>query len=605
MPPTACVDVGALPLQLLLRRQPGWKRQPVAVVSEDKPLGAVVAVNRRARAAGVRVGMRYAAALALVSHLHAGAVSPDELAAGVRQIRTRLLTVSPRVEWGGAGWADPGVFWMAVAGLHRHYPSAAALAETIGQCLRAIGLVAAVVVGHTRLGTYLMAREAIAQGSRRPLVVPDAAGERAATGPVPLDRLPLEPAVRDLLEKLGVVTVEHFLRLPYAELLRRFGTAVAELRRTAGASLDLPVQGGDPAAALLQRRRLTYRASDAERLQRHCEVLLDRLLGHLQGERAVAELQLQLLLEDGSRRCELIRPAFPTRRRRLLLDLLALRLRTLDLTAGVEELALDARHTPLPAGQGELFRTSQRRDPAAAAAALASIRAEFGDAAVACAVLEEAHLPEAQYRWQPIGEPGLPRPVAAPVAALVRRVLPRPQEITVMAAHPGAWRQRRHCGPFLISSGWWWANAARPSGGPQHRSRPAGQVRDNQVHYDRSPAGDGRATPPPRACGRRSRRPRLLLHQHAGRHLGVGLLRPHRPALVPPRLGGVSSGAGTWPTYRCGARAIFRSWRGPATPRNWCSAAGNWAFPPWCSPTGTASTASCALTSPPAATVRA
>ena len=147
MPPTACVDVGELPLQLLLRRQPGWKRQPAAVVSEDKPLGTVVAMNRRARAAGVRAGMRYAAALSLVSHLHAGTISPDELAAGVRQIRTRLLTVSPRVEWGGAGWADPGVFWMEVAGLHRHYPSAAALAETIGQCLRAIGLVAAVVVG--------------------------------------------------------------------------------------------------------------------------------------------------------------------------------------------------------------------------------------------------------------------------------------------------------------------------------------------------------------------------------------------------------------------------------------------------------------------------
>ena len=365
MPPTACVDVGALPLQLLLRRHPGWKRQPFAVVSEDKPLGTVVAVNRRARAAGVRVGMRYAAALSLVSRLHAGTISPDELAAGVRLIRERLLTISPRVEWGGAGRAEPGVFWLEVAGLRRHYPSGAALADTIGRLLRAAGLVAAVVLGYTRLGTYLLAQENVARGGCRPLVVADAAGERAAIAAVPLDRLPLEPAVRDLLEKLGVVTVEHFLRLPYAELLRRFGAPVAELRRTACSPTSLPVQGPDVAPPLLQRRRLTYRASDAERLLRHCRVLLDRLLGHLQqGERAVAELQLHLLLEDGSRRHELIRPASPTRRRRLLLELLALRLRALDLTAGVEELALDARHTPLPAGQGELFRTSQRRDPA-------------------------------------------------------------------------------------------------------------------------------------------------------------------------------------------------------------------------------------------------
>ena len=486
MPPTACVDVGALPLQLLLRRHPGWRRQPVAVVSEDKPLGTVVALNRRARAAGVRVGMRYAAALALVSHLHAGTISPGELTAGVRSIRKRLLTVSPRVEWGGSGWADPGVFWLEAAGLRRHYPSGAALADTIGRLLRATGLAAAVVLGHTRLGTYLLAQESVTRNGFRPLVVADETGERAAIAPLPLDRLPLEPAVRDLLEKLGVATVEHFLHLPYAELLRRFGAPVAELHRTVCAPPAVPVQGLDAAPPLLQRRRLTYRASDAERLLRHCRVLLDRLLDRLQqGGRAVAELQLQFLLEDGSRRHELIRPASPTSRRRLLLDLLALRLRALDLTAGVEELALDARHTPLPAGQGELFRTSQRRDPAAGAAALAAIRAEFGDAAVACAVLEESHLPEAQYRWQPVGALPAPRPpaVTAPGVPLVRRVLAEPQEIPVTGARRRTPR-RPHRGPYLVSSGWWWANA-----GP-----PAGHVRDNRVHYDRGSAAgaDGR-----------------------------------------------------------------------------------------------------------------
>ena len=508
MPPTACIDVGALPLQLLLRRHPGWLRQPVAVVSEDKPLGTVVAVNRRARAAGVRVGMRYAAALTLVSHLRAGAVSPDELAAGVRLIRERLLTISPRVEWGGSGWADPGVFWLEAAGLRRHYPSPMTLAETIGQLLRAAGLVAAVVLGHTRLGTCLLARESIARRGWRPLVAADAAGERAAIAALPLDRLPLEPAPRDLLEKLGVVTVEGFLRLPYDELLRRFGAPVAELHRTACAPPGLPVQGRDAAPPLLQRRRLTYRASDAERLLRHCRVLLDRLLDRLrQGGRAVAELQLQLLLEDGSRRHELIRPASPTCRRRLLLDLLDLRLRALDLTAGVEELAIDARPAPLPAGQGELFRTSQRRDPAAGAAALASIRAEYGNTAVACAVLEEAHLPEAQYRWQPVDrlQQAQPRPLTAAAAPLVRRVLACPQPIAALrrpatalpgparfgAAHSDAARAHHHRGPFLVSSGWWWTGAG-PAG-----SGPAGQVRDHQVPYDRGAAGSAGAFPAP------------------------------------------------------------------------------------------------------------
>ena len=67
LPVTACVDIGSFLLQLLLRRHPDWHDRPAAVVSEDKPLGIVVSVNRPARAAGVRVGMRYAAALSLAA----------------------------------------------------------------------------------------------------------------------------------------------------------------------------------------------------------------------------------------------------------------------------------------------------------------------------------------------------------------------------------------------------------------------------------------------------------------------------------------------------------------------------------------------------------
>ena len=194
----------------------------------------------------------------------------------------------------------------------------------------------------------------------------------------------------------------------------------------------------------------------------------------------------------------------------------------------MEELALDARHTPLPAGQGELFRTSQRRDPAAAAAVLARIRAEYGDAAVVCAVLEEAHLPEAQYRWQPVARlvEAQPRSLTATAMPLVRRMLACPQPIAAGrrpgtaragparfepphsdaarrdSAHTGARQAYRHCGPFLVSSGWWWASAGSqgedpavggtPSDGPRHGSPSSGHVRDNHVRYDCGSAGGER-----------------------------------------------------------------------------------------------------------------
>ena len=179
----------------------------------------------------------------------------------------------------------------------------------------------------------------------------------------------------------------------------------------------------------------------------------------------MAELELQLLLEDGSWQRERVRPAFPTRERRRLAELLALRLRTLDLSAGVEELTLEVRASPLPAGQAELFRTSQRRDLAAGSAALASIRAEFGNAAVARAVLAQEHLPEAQFRWQPVAELSAPQPRSTEreEAPLVRRVLAQPVEIPAPGAGSGELAAYR--GPFLVSSGWWLATGPRGEGG--------------------------------------------------------------------------------------------------------------------------------------------
>ena len=41
----ACIDLPALPLQLLLRRRPDWRRLPAAVVAEDNPQAPLLWVN--------------------------------------------------------------------------------------------------------------------------------------------------------------------------------------------------------------------------------------------------------------------------------------------------------------------------------------------------------------------------------------------------------------------------------------------------------------------------------------------------------------------------------------------------------------------------------
>ena len=478
---TACVDVRSFPLQLLLRRHPDWHDRPAAVVSEDKPLGTVVSVNRPARAAGVRVGMRYAAALSLVAHLQAGTVGPGEVTAGVELIIDLLLSISPFVEGTGSGadteshgaCVEPGVFWLDVSGLQRHHSSSAALARTIRRRLGDLRFDATVVIGYTRFGTRLLALDA----RRGCLVVEDAAAERSAARQAPLERLPLEPEVRDLLEKLDVTTVDAFLRLPYAEVLRRFGGNAAAVHRSVRGDLELPVQGDIPASPFLHRRRLSHAETDAGRLQRHVESLLDALLGRLRKEdRAVEELHLRLFLEDGSHRHEMIRPAAPTCERRSLVDLIELRLRALDLSSGVDELAVDADHVPMQGDQATLFRTHQQRDPAAGAEALARIRAQFGNHTVVHAVVEDEHLPEAQFRWQPVAEVAPPRAGerhgqgSTSTGWLVRRVLRQPAEIPP----PGSAAR----GPFLVSSGWWHARGTDLPGGF-----------DRAYYYIRSPTG--------------------------------------------------------------------------------------------------------------------
>src|SRR5262245_47726623 len=94
----ACVKVPALPLQLLLQRCPTWRQEPVAVVAEDRPHGAITWVNGHARRAGIAPGMRYATGLSLLPTLRAGVVPPAEVVTSVERLRATLYTCTPGVE---------------------------------------------------------------------------------------------------------------------------------------------------------------------------------------------------------------------------------------------------------------------------------------------------------------------------------------------------------------------------------------------------------------------------------------------------------------------------------------------------------------------------
>ncbi|RMF72920.1 MAG: DNA polymerase Y family protein, partial [Acidobacteria bacterium] len=240
----ACVDVPALPLQLLLRREPGWRDVPAVVVERDHPQARVLWVSEAARRSQVLPGMRYAQALSLERGLRAGVVEREEIRRGVAALVRRLHGFAPRVE---ADDDEPGTFWLDVSGLRRLWPSATAWAEAVRRDLAADGFRASVVVGFTRFGTFAMAR--VTDGCR---VFADPAAEQVAARNVPLARLDIDPAMRAQLARLGVHTVGAFLELPAGGVRERWGPEAHRLRLLAAGELRLPL---DPRAVERPLRR--------------------------------------------------------------------------------------------------------------------------------------------------------------------------------------------------------------------------------------------------------------------------------------------------------------------------------------------------------------
>jgi len=457
----ACVDLPALPLQILLRAHPGWRDQPVAVVDRDKPQGVIQWVNERARASRILPGMRYAAGLALESELRAGVVTEAMVADEVARVTRRLARYTPQVE---PSEREPNIFWLNASGLDRLYPSLEKWADCIQSDLWHAGYRSVVAVGFSKYGTYAAA---VSRGAGRNIVFQDQDQEQAHLKSVPIDRLGIERQLRDALLKLGVRTSGGFLDLPAESVRKRFGAEAHELHRQAGNREWTPLKPVDLPEPIARKTVLDYAETNHERLLTLAEPLLRSMLDSLADRReALARLRFRLELDDKTRQDETLEPANPTLDEGQLLHLLRLRLESLSLSAGVIEFRLRAKGTPATQRQLELFREKPRRDLAAVQRAFARVRAELGNDALVRARLAEGHLPEAQFALIPMKELKRPRPeeVDSGYRPLARRILLPPVGLPSRARHePDGWLlgdlsdgpvEETH-GPHIVSGGWW------------------------------------------------------------------------------------------------------------------------------------------------------
>ena len=451
---TACVSIPGFALQLLALREPLWREYPLAVVTEEKPSGIILEINRKAKDAGIKTGMRFSAALTLAADLHAGTVSGEEIAEGVLAAVEILLGHGPEIE---PFELCPGVFWINASGFERLYPDLSAWAQELLKGLEAHGFVARIAVGFSRFGSFVAAKQA-----GRPLIFKDPVEERSFSRHTPLALLPVSPKASQQLKDLGVKTVGAFIDLPFGGVKSRFKKDVCRWYRFASEKADYAIQPYIPREEFLLTRKLQPAVHGVKPLLLHFNRLLDHLLADvMKHNELVHTLCFSLALEEGGEVLQRVSPSRPTVRPDTLFRLLDLRLSNIKIESDICGIGIFAERVAQKGGQDLLFHDRQGRDLTSGAEAFALIRAELGNNAVQHAKIRDEHLPEKRVEWVDSLGPSAGRPASrAGAPQLVRRMYIARTEVKRAAGAPPA-NMRKAGGPVRYHLGWWDDEASR------------------------------------------------------------------------------------------------------------------------------------------------
>lgn len=405
-----CVDIKNLPLQILLKRHPEWRKDSVAVVKDDKPTGIILSTNLAACKKGIRTGHTYAAALSLDPHLKASAVASAEIKKTLRFLLKTLHHFSMDVE------SDNAIFWLKTGNT-----------KAIQARLQQEGFDSSVAEESTRFRAYAAAKAPGCEFLK-----------------IRLAQLDISPELLEFLTKLNVITLKDYLTLPSGDLLERFGPEARNLHRMASGDLSLPINPTPEKAPLHKTIHLVEApAENREEILFLIKRLLDPLLLELENRgEGLTRLHLNLFFENKSHHCEILSPASPSLDSALLIDLVRLRIKKIP--APVIEIRVTVEGEPLSSEQLLLFQKSNR-DLRAAEEALSRIRSEFGESSVVKAVLRNEHLPEMQFEWAPLDHLAVAQVGPAKIKTF-RKIYTRPKLIP-----PPSLKEKS----AILSGGWW------------------------------------------------------------------------------------------------------------------------------------------------------
>jgi len=346
----------------------------------------------------------------------------------------------------------PGVCWLDPSGLHHFYPDLQVWAEAIFGSLCAQNWRSAVVVGFHRYRTW-----AIATARPGVTVIKDAAAEQSLAQTVRLDPSTLPAWVYAEMQRLGIETLADFLALSSADIVLRYGEQAGARHIALKHADELPIQPQRPLRPAQVSLAVEPADDDVPRLLFLIKNGVQKLLAELSGRcHALTALQLRLTLDHAPARTERIETAEPTCAVVPIIDLVRLRLLSVELAAPVEQIDLLAESVLVTPRQISYLSARPRRDFEAGKKALAQVNAIFGNGAVTRPQLLSEHLPEHSFVFAPMLElrsPHVPETPRRSLLPLVRS----------LSAHPVRIASPLYASTRLsrIETSWWQCLTAR------------------------------------------------------------------------------------------------------------------------------------------------
>ena len=424
----ACLLLPHLALDGVLRQRA--PKGPLVLVDGPPHARTLVAVNAAARAAGLRVGQRLAAAQALLAQFEVVPCEARDIA------HSHALLASTAYRYSGEVCLLPKAVVLEVSRSQSLFGAWPQIARRLHEDVDALGFRHRLAAAPTPHAAWVLA------GFQDGIVAESPAHSQRLLEAVPLERAHLRARDIETLARMGIRTLGQLWRLPRAGLLRRLGAEVLDhLDRLAGDvpaglplyqppdqvdwGLELPFEVENAAALVFPLRRLTYDLAAYLSIR---DGGVQRFTIGLEHREGATSVDIGLLS--------------PEREPEVLFEAARGRVATLTLPAPVVALRLMANHLPpfVPEGR-DLF--DERPVGALPFAQLRErLRARLGEKAVTQLCTTHDPRPERSQRVGG-GEDGSIDPLPRPTW-----LLPRPMPLR--GASP-----RVLAGPERIETGWW------------------------------------------------------------------------------------------------------------------------------------------------------